>query len=94
MQGKNLLSIANGSTAPRNDFFYEHTYSHSPTIPQTEGVVTTDFKYLKYIENGYEQLYKVSVDRYETTNLAFNRNYSTKLTELRKRYLELKKAVQ
>ena len=94
MQGKNLLSIANGSTAPRSDFFYEHTYSHSPTIPQTEGVVTKDFKYLKYIENGYEQLYKVSVDRYETTNLAFNRNYSTKLTELRKRYLELKKTVQ
>lgn len=94
MQGKNLLSIANGSVAPRNDFFYEHTYSKGPMIPQTEGVVTKDFKYLKYIENGYEQLYDVSADRYETTNLAFNRNYRTKLVEMRKRYTELKKAVE
>ena len=94
MQGKNLLSIANGSVAPRNDFFYEHTYQKSPSIPQTEGVVTKDFKYLKYIENGYEQLYNIATDRYETTNLAFNQNYRTKLVELRKRYMELKKSVQ
>ncbi|MBE7171760.1 MAG: sulfatase [Williamsia sp.] len=94
MQGKNLLSIANGSVPPRKDFFYEHTYLNSPTIPQTEGVVTQDFKYLRYIENGYEQLYNVATDRYETVNLAFNRNYRDKLAEMRKRYMELKKAVQ
>lgn len=94
MQGKNLLSIANGSVPARNDFFYEHTYSKSPSIPQTEGVVTKDFKYLRYIENGYEQLYDVSIDRYETANLAFNQKYRTKLVELRKRYTELKKSVQ
>ena len=94
MQGKNLLSIANGSVAPRKEFFYEHTYQSSPVIPQTEGVVTPDFKYLRYIENGYEQLFNVQTDRYETTNLAFNPTYHDKLLEMRKRYEALKKSVQ
>lgn len=94
MQGENLLSVASGKVAPRPDFFYEHTYSKSPTIPQSEGVVTKEFKYLKYIETGYEQLYDDATDPFETTNLAFNRNYKSKLAEMRKRYTALKKSVQ
>lgn len=94
MQGQNLISVASGHLPPRTDFFYEHTFLKGPLIPQTEGVVTKNFKYLRYIENGYEQLYNVQNDRYETTNLAFNISYKSKLVEMRKRYMELKNSVR
>lgn len=89
MQGSNLLDQTS-----RNAFFYEHTYSKSPKIPQTEGVVTADFKYMLFIEHNYEELYNVKTDPYETQNLASDPAYKTKLAEMRKRYKEMKLAAQ
>ncbi|MDQ7949027.1 MAG: sulfatase [Pedobacter sp.] len=93
MQGQNLFDLINGKLA-RKDFFYEHTYSKSPKIPNVEGIVTKDFKYMKYIEHNYEELYNIANDPKEKNNLAGNQKYAAKLNELRKEYLAQKKAVK
>ncbi len=93
MQGENLLDIVAGKVPGRQYFFYEHTYQKSPKIPQSEGIVTGDFKYINYIEHNYEELYSIKLDPHETTNLANDPAYKTVLDKLRKQYGEQKKAV-
>jgi arylsulfatase A-like enzyme len=94
MQGQNLIKSTQSKPAARKDFFYEHTFMGSPRLPKVEGVVTADFKYMKYIEHGYEELYNTLKDPHETVNLAKNSAYAGKLAEMRKRYEELKVAVR
>ncbi|MFC5411741.1 sulfatase [Larkinella bovis] len=91
MQGVNLMK--HGGPA-RTDFFYEHTFMGSPRLPKVEGVVTGDFKYMKFIEHGYEELYSVKSDPHETKNLAGDPKFGKELNALRKRYQELKVTVQ
>lgn len=93
MQGKNLAGLVDGAIT-RKDFFYEHTFLKSPQLPQVEGVVARDFKYMKYIEHNDEELYDLKNDPRETTNLAHDKRYAAKLRELRKRYAELKESVR
>jgi arylsulfatase A-like enzyme len=90
MQGHSLA----GKTTPRTEFFYEHTYGKSTQLPPVEGVVTKDFKYTRYIEHNYEELYNIKTDPKETTNLATDPKYRKKLEELRAQYAKLKKAVK
>lgn len=92
MQGVDLISVLNKKQPARNDFFYEHTFLGSPRLPKVEGVVTKDYKYMIYTEHGYEELYSITNDRHETTNLAQNGAHAKKLGELRQRYQELKQA--
>ncbi|WP_420147965.1 sulfatase [Spirosoma sp.] len=94
MQGIDLLGNLKNSKPARLDFFYEHTFMGSPRIPKVEGVVTSDFKYMNYIEHGYEELYDTVHDPHETTNLAHNAMYTKKLKALRNRYKVLKQAAQ
>jgi arylsulfatase A-like enzyme len=94
MQGKNLIAILENKIPARKDFFYQHYFLGSPEIPKEEGVVTKDFKYMKYIEHNYEELYDINHDPHETTNLANNTNYKNRLEELRRRCRELKKSVK
>jgi len=94
MQGKNLIAILENKIPARKDFFYQHYFLGSPKIPKEEGVVTTDFKYMKYIEHNYEELYDIIHDPHETTNLVNNTKYKNKLKELRRRCKELKKSVK
>jgi arylsulfatase A-like enzyme len=94
MQGTNLIDLINGKLPERKDFFYEHTYSKSPKIPNVEGVVTKDFKYMVYTEHGYEELYNIKTDPKEKINLATNSKYTTKLMQLRKEYALLKNRVK
>jgi arylsulfatase A-like enzyme len=93
MQGEDLLSSIQNQT-PRKDFFYEHTFMGSPGLPKVEGVVATDFKYMKYIEHGYEELYNTLKDPHETVNLAGKSEYAKKLDEMRKRFEELEDEVK
>jgi arylsulfatase A-like enzyme len=93
MQGVNLRDVLQNKVPERADFFYEHTYQKSPKIPQVEGVVTKRFKYMKFIEHDYEELYDTNNDPHETTNLAKNPAYRQQLERLRTRYQELKKGV-
>jgi arylsulfatase A-like enzyme len=94
MQGQNLFDLIDGKIPERKDFFYEHTYSKSPKIPNVEGVVTKDFKYMKYIEHNYEELFNIAVDPKEKVNLAMDPKYSAKLKELRAVYEAKKKAAK
>ncbi len=94
MQGKNLFDLINGKLPDRTEFFYEHTYSKSPKIPNVEGVVTKDFKYMLFTEHNYEELYSIKTDPKEKVNLATNSKYATKLMELRKEYALLKNKVK
>ncbi|MFT3749558.1 MAG: sulfatase [Agriterribacter sp.] len=89
MQGKSLFDIMNGNYK-RDDFFYQHTFLGSPRLPKVEGVVSTSFKYVKYIEHGYEELYDLKNDPYETKNLASDKNCKKELDQMRKRYDHLK----
>jgi arylsulfatase A-like enzyme len=94
MQCENLFDIADQKLTPRKSFFYEHTYSKSPKIPNVEGIVTTDFKYMKFIAHNYEELYNIATDPKEKINLAGNKKYAVKLASLRKAYVEQKKLVK
>lgn len=93
MQGVNLIDLLENKIPERKDFFYQHYFLGSPRIPKEEGVVTKDFKYMKYIEHNYEELFDIKHDPHETTNLVNNPIYKLKLEELRIRYKELKKVV-
>lgn len=90
MQGTDLLEVARGNI-DRNDFFYEHTFLGSPKIPQVEGVVSREWKYMKFIEHGYEEIYDLKSDPLEKHNLALDSSFSAqKADALRARYAELK----
>lgn len=94
MQGKSLTGFVTGKTPERKEFFYEHHYEKAPQLPQSEGLVTPTFKYLKYIEYGYEELYHTSKDPHEKRNLASDKRYKRQLASLRLKYLLWKKAVK
>ncbi len=91
MQGINLIDLVSNKIPERDDFFYQHYFLGGARIPQVEGVVTKDFKYMNYIEHNYEELYDVKHDPHETTNLVNDPGYKRKLTTLRKRYKKLQK---
>ncbi len=91
MQGMDLISMLKHEIPPRKSFFYQHYFWGSPRIPQVEGVVTARFKYMKYIEHDYEELYDVRYDPHETTNLAYKSKYKLILEQLRRRYKALKR---
>jgi arylsulfatase A-like enzyme len=94
MQGKNLFDFVSHKISERKEFFYEHTYSKSPKIPNVEGIVTQDFKYMLFTEHNYEELYSIKTDPKEKVNLATNPKYLVKLNELRKEYEVQKKIVK
>ena len=96
MQGMDLIQLAEGNRtqSDRQDFFYEHTFMGSPRIPQVEGVVSREMKYMKFIEHGYEEIYDLKTDPLEKNNLADDPAYQDQIRELRDRYHELKKKVK
>ena len=78
----------------RKDFFYEHTFEH-PGIPKSEGVISAEYKYLRYIDQNpaHEELFDLRSDRHETINLASDPERRDLLDKMRLRYSELKNAV-
>jgi len=94
MQGRSLLPLLKGKrTNWRTDFFYEHLFNHK-TIPKTEALRTARFKYARYIDFGYEELYNLESDPQETQNLAEAPNYRQTLKSLRKRCDKLRRAAK
>lgn len=50
VQGRSLLPLLDGGPAGwRQDFYCEHLFEH-PLIPKSEGLRTTRWKYIKYVE--------------------------------------------
>lgn len=89
MQGRSLASLAQGETpAWRDEWFYEHLYSHNGRIPQTEGVRDGRWKYTAYIdaEPKHEELFDLESDPVELRNLAGEEEYAGRLEFLRERH--------
>jgi len=85
MQGKSLVGLLAGEKQRwRTDFFYEHLFEHK-TIPKSEAVRTQRFKYARYIDYSYEELYDLKNDPHEIVNLAQDKKYRQTLKSLRKR---------
>ena len=88
MQGKSLVPIVTGSTKVlREDWYYEHFYEHHGRIRPSEGVRTTEWKYIRYPkqEPPFEQLFHLSKDPHELRNLSQNADYTATLARLRNR---------
>ena len=90
MQGVNLISLLENKIPERDAFFYQHYFLGGKKIPREEGVVTKDFKYMIFLDFGYEELFDIKHDPHETENLAANPRYKDKLEELRTEYKKLK----
>ena len=85
MQGRSLLPLLKGRKPRwRTEFFYEHPFVHK-TIARTEALRTQRWKYARYIDFDYEELYDLKNDPTETINLAKDEKYQKTLTSLRKR---------
>lgn len=96
MQGIDLVNEATASKkgkANRPEFFYEHTFMGSPKIPKVEGIVAPPFKYMNYIEHGYEELFDLKKDPSETKNVVADPAYKARLSAMREKYQNWKKAV-
>lgn len=96
VQGKSLLPLIRGEkTDWRPDFFYEHNFKHG-SIPQTEGVRTSRWKYTRYVSEDpvYEELFDLKNDPHEEQNLAKVAEHAEVLDRLRKRCDELEKAAR
>jgi len=89
MQGRSLLPLLKGRKPKwRTEFFYEHPFKHK-TIARTEALRTQRWKYARYIDFDYEELYDLKNDPQETVNLAKDERYRQTLTSLRRRCNEL-----
>jgi len=89
MQGRSLIPLLKGRKPDwRAEFFYEHPFEHK-TIAKSEAVRTERFKYTRYVDFDYEELYDLKTDPHETTNLAKDKKYQRTLESLRKRCDEL-----
>ena len=89
MQGCSLVPLLKGKKLKwRTEFFYEHPFEHK-TIAKTEALRTQNYKYARYIDYDYEELYDLKLDPDETINLAKDEKYKKTLESLRKRCNEL-----
>jgi len=84
MQGRSLVPLLNKRRPKwRTDFFYEHLFEHK-TIAKSEALRTQRWKYARYVDFDYEELYDLDNDPAETINLAKDDRYQGILKSLRK----------
>jgi arylsulfatase A-like enzyme len=89
MQGRSLVPLLKGKKPKwRTEFFYEHPFEHK-TIAKTVAVRTQDYKYARYVDYDYEELYDLKLNQAETINFAKDEKYKKILDSLRKRCDEL-----
>ena len=89
MQGRSLRPIVEGAPPAdwRTAFLHDHP-AVSGIVFKNEGVRTKSLSYTRYPNNGYPndpeavQLYDVTVDPYQRTNLANDPRYASKAAEL------------
>lgn len=94
MQGRVFLPLLRGSPPPdwRTDFLYQFKWS-SEIIPASEGVCSKDWKYIRWVAGGTEELFDLRDDAHETHNLAPDPAHAADLARLRARYVTLKKEI-
>lgn len=102
MQGQSLLPLLAAPKRPfRSEFFYEHLFEFSPKPPnhieRSEGLRTPDWKYTLYVDQvgpTRKELYHISVDPFETNNLATDPKQKERLEQMGKRHLEMRKELK
>ncbi len=90
-QGKSLLPVVSGQekSIGRDTVLLEHLWEFE-NIPPSEGVRTSDWKYLRYInDKSWEELYNLKDDPKEINNLAGKAEYQKVLLEFREKNNEL-----
>ncbi len=89
MQGRSLVPFLRGESPKdwRTEFFYEH-HSVAARIPQSEGIRTERWKYLRWIAETpvKEELYDLQADPLEERNLLNYPEQSAVLAELRSKW--------
>jgi arylsulfatase A-like enzyme len=96
MQGRSIKPIVDGNPPGdwRTAFLHDHP-AVGTGVYRNEGVRTESFSYTRYPGNGnVKQLYDVTVDPYQRTNLANDPRYATILTEMDTLTTQLKSAAQ
>jgi arylsulfatase len=91
MQGRSLRGLVHSDSLEwRSEWFYEHHYGPK-IIPPSEGVRTERWKYLRWVgvEPAIEELYDLSKDPHEESNLAADPQHSKTLENLRDRWKKL-----
>ncbi len=87
MQGRDfspLYLAPDSEPAWRSEFFYEHgTITNKNRIPSSEAVVRKDFKYFWWPEWEHEELFDLTEDPLEQTNLAASADHEDTISEMR-----------
>ncbi len=94
VQGISLVPLLAGrSEFLREDCLYEHPFEYAGKIPQSEGVRSNRWKYIRWISQDpvYEELYDLEKDPDEMDNLSAKSSCQPQLEKMRIRWAELKK---
>ncbi len=97
MQGRDLAPLYLAATRPewRAEFFYEHaTIKNTSFIPSSEALVRKDAKYFFWPDFKREQLFDLKADPSEENDLIADPAQHERLTEMRRRFAELKAAMR
>ena len=97
MQGRDLAPLYLAAEKPewRTEFFYEHpTINHTNFIPASEALVRRDGKYFYWPDFKTEQLFDLRTDPSEESDRIADPAQSGRLTEMRRRFAELKAAAR
>lgn len=99
MDGRSILPwLDNPAQDRREDWFFEHHFGakREVVIPQSEGVRTERFSYVRYLDSDplYEEFYDLDADPGQHTNLVNNPNYADELAALRQRWAEYVEELQ
>ncbi|WP_203532530.1 sulfatase-like hydrolase/transferase [Draconibacterium halophilum] len=89
--GKSLMPVVTGKqkSIDRDTILIEHLWEFE-NIPPSEGVRTSEWKYMRYVNNkSLEELYNLKDDPKEINNLASNPKYNDVLFEFRAKNDEL-----
>jgi len=97
MQGRDIspLYLAAQKPAWRTEFLYEHAIIKSTSfIPSSEALVRKDWKYFYWPDFQTEQLFDLRTDPSEENDLVADPAQAARLTEMRRRFAELKSAAR
>lgn len=79
-QGESLLPFYEGTPKVwRTGFFLEHRHENNPTLLKTEGYRDEEFKFIRYDDHDYVELYHHKSDFNEVKNLALEERYAQKV---------------
>jgi len=94
MQGHDFSPLLRGERPGdwRRDFYYEHPIPIAGIEP-SEALVARDLKYVLWSKRNYEELFDLRQDPQEERNVAADPEYRQRLTMMRRRFEERKRAV-